>query len=736
MELRNILEIFWRRKWIIVNVFTAIFLIIFVGTLVITPWYDATSKVLLKKSSSVNSVLVSLGFQSASGGDVAFTETDRADYLALSTVRPIIDRVIVELDVRRERIRGRIIRLMPFLKPILIAMGVKIVPTETMTAEVLLESSILSNIFPRPNLSVEQYEETDILEIEAKSPDPEQAMKISNAVAKAFIDEETRRIQGDYARIKQLIHDKIDLAKSEYTKALQAVSEFKEKGKFVSTDTETTNLVEKITVLKKEMEDSNLSLIKTKASILKIESQLKSIPMYRKTSEQIKDNEMITSLKMTLRDLYLSLAESKSKYTQDHPNVVDIENKISQAKELMQKEMQKVFGQETIGIDSVYQNLLQNLAGFRTDISGYEAQNKAYPKAINNLESEMMALPRKSSTLTQLQSLVTVSQSVYENLLKYQHYVGIAESLALSNIYIVEHAIIPDVKEWKHRHPSFVFNTVLAILLGVMFGLGAGLLLEYLDDSIRTLDDMKAFKEIAFLGSIFKLNRHDPRRISEMNSLSPITENFRTVRNRIKLISRDHPPKSFMITSSIDKEGKSFLVSNLALSFAHEGKKVLVIDGNLRNPGIHAFFHLSNGIGLTHFLNGETDVDNIQIPSGVEGLTIIPSGPMSSDPAKWVESEKMRQLIADMKAVYDVVIVDTPPLLSVSDALILGGWVDGTIILIESERMAQRHFRYVIESVRQANIPVIGVVLNKVSRQGCLLGYETTARYLLKYLSL
>ncbi len=723
MEIRNILEIFWRRRWIIINVFTAIFLIIFIGTLIVTPWYDATSKVLLKKSPSVNSVQASLGFQSGSGADAAFTDADRADYLALSTVRPIIDKVIAELDVKRERIRGRIIRIMPFLKPILSAIGVKLVSTEPMTAEVLLESSVLSNIFPRPHLSVEQYEETDIFEIEVKSPDPEQAMKISNAVAQAFIEEEIKRVQGDYARIKQRIRENIDQAKSDYAKALQSVSQFKENGKIVSVDTETTNLIEKITEFKTEMENNNLSIIKVKASILKLESQLKSMPMYRKTSEQLKDNEMIASLKMNLRDLYLSFAESKSKYTKDHPYVVDIENKISQAKELIQKEMGKIFAQETISIDSVYQNLLEKLSVYYADIAGYEAQNKAYPNVINKFESEMMTLPGKFSTLTQLQSSVNVSQEVYENLLKNQYRVSISEAFVISNIYIIEHAIVPDVTEWKHRHPSFVFNTVLAILLGVMFGFGAALLLDYLDDSIKTPDEVKAFIGITLLGSIFKLDKHDPRLIHDMDPLSPITESFRTVRNRIKFVYRDHPPKSIVITSAIEGEGKSFLASNLALSFVCEGKKVLLIDGNIRTSSIHTLFHLSNRIGLTSFLNGEMDIDNIQIPSGVEGLTIIPTGPIPSDPAKLVESGKMCQLVKNMEDIYDVVIVDTPPVLSVSDAVIVGEWVDGAIIQIESERTTKRHFLEVVESARQANIHIIGAVLNKVTRQGRVIGY-------------
>lgn len=719
MELRQILEILWRRRWIVINIFSAIFFTIVIGSLLVTPWYDATAKILLRKSSASSSLLSSLGLQSGPSSQSAISETDKADYLALSTVRPVIERVISELNVTRERVRGRIIKAIPLLKPVLSTLGVDVgAVAEVMTAEDLIDSSILANIFPRPYVAVEQYEETSILEIGAMSTDPEQAMKIANAVAMVFIEEELKRVRDDYRGAKQFIDENTVKARDEYRNALQAVKDFKEREKIVNVDTETTNLIQNISEFKKGLEDNNLAIYKITASTNQIESQLKSIPKYQKISEHIKDNEMITSLKLTLRDLYLSLAETKTRYTKDHPSVVDIENKISQTKELMQKETEKVFSGESTGVDPVYQDLMEKLVGNYADIAGYEAQNQAYPKVIKKYESDIMTLPGKYSTYTQLQLSVTVTQDVYDSLLKYQYQVEMAESMALSSIYLVEPAVTPDINDAKHRHPDLTFNTIIAILLGTFLGIGAALIIDYMDDSIRTPDDVKAFKGVTFLGSIFRLKKRDPRLVSTMDPRSPIRENFRTIRNSIRFATLDSAPKSIVVTSSIEGEGKSFFAVNLAIAIANEGKKVLLIDGDLRRPNVHNQVNITNNIGLTTLLVGEIDVKNIQMASGIEGLTVIPSGPIPPDPARLVESKKMHQLVRDMEGIYDLVIIDTPPILAASDAIHFGGWTDGTIIVIESRKANRRHLPEVFELIKHANINIIGAVLNKVTGEG------------------
>lgn len=716
MELRQILEILWRRRWTAIILFLAVFLTIVVGSLLITRWYDSTAKVLLRKSSASSSILSSIGLQSGSSTTQTISDTDRADYLALAVVRPVAERVVADLKVSRERTRARIMRAVPLLKPLLRLIGVNVESTvELMKADDLLDSAILSMIFPRPHVEIDQYEETDIIEIEATSPDPAQAAALANKMAEAFVDDELRRVREDYKGASRFIEANIERSKSEYLNALKELKAYKEQEQTVNLDTETTNLLQRISDYRKQLSDNNISIFKNRASISRAESQLGAIPKYQKTSEQMKDNEMVLSLKITLRDLYLSLAESQSKYTREHPAVIDIQNKIDETKGLLDGEVKKIFGGETVGIDPVYQDLSLKLAGYYVELASLESQNQALPVIIKKYERDLMTLPRKSADYAQLQLAVNVTQDIYNSMLKYRYQMGMAESLAVSSIYMVEPAIVPDRSDSKHRHPDLLLNAVIAIFLGAPFGMGAALLMEYLDDSVSTPDDVKAVKHLTYLGGAFLLKKKEPRLIHEADPRSPLRESLRTIRNSIRFATTDKPPKSIVVTSSVQGEGKSFFASNLAIQAATEGKKVLLIDGDLRRPGLTAYFNVPRTAGLTSFIVGEADMNSIRVDSGVEGLSIIPTGPIPPDPARLVESKKMHQLIKDMEEAYDLVIIDSPPILAASDAVIFGRAADGVILLIESGKAKKKHIADTVELLTKAGINVIGAALNKVS---------------------
>ncbi|MEK7774089.1 MAG: polysaccharide biosynthesis tyrosine autokinase, partial [Deltaproteobacteria bacterium] len=355
------------------------------------------------------------------------------------------------------------------------------------------------------------------------------------------------------------------------------------------------------------------------------------------------------------------------------------------------------------------------LPGYYVDLASLESQNQALPVIIKRYESELMTLPKKSADYAQLQLSTTVTQDIYNSLLKYRYQMGMAESMAVSSIYLVEPAIAPDKADSKHRHPDLLLNMIIAIVLGAPFGISAALLLEYLDDSVNASDDVKALKNLTFLGSIFRLRKKEAKLINEADPRSPLRESLRTIRNSIRFATTDKPPRSMVVTSSVQDEGKSFFVSNLAILAAAEGKKVLLIDGDMRKPGLSAYFNVPRTIGLTNFLVGDADIESIRLESGVEGLSIIPTGPIPPDPARLVESKKMHQLIKDMEEAYDLVILDTPPILAASDAVIFGGCAGGVILLIESGKAKKKHISDTMDLLSKAGINVIGAVLNKVS---------------------
>ncbi|MBI4949068.1 MAG: polysaccharide biosynthesis tyrosine autokinase [Deltaproteobacteria bacterium] len=711
MELRQLIETLLRRKWVVIYIFGAVFLTIFIGTLVVTPSYDSTAKVLLRKSPASSSMLASIGLQGSSQSSAALGDTDRADYLALAAVSPVADQVITELDLKRERTRSRLMKAVPGLKWAFGLLGVDVTATlEAMTAETLLDQSLLSVIFPRPYVALEQYEDTDIIHITAYSTDPDEAMRIANAMAKYFIAEELKRVSEDYRGVKVFVDSNITKARNEYLESLNEVKQFKEKEKSLNLDTESTALLQKISDLKKSVDDNRLSLAKVSSSIRNMEGQLKSIQKYQKSSEQVKDNDMVVNLKITLRDLYLTLAETKSKYTSENPYVIDLENKIARNKELLEQELVKVYGGETISIDPVYQDLIIKLAENYADQASYQSQAKTYPKIIARYESDMMQLPGKVSAYSKLALDVTVTQDIYNSLLQSQYQVGMAESMALSNIYIVEDGKSPSRNDPTHKSPSLFLNTIIAVLLGSTFSIAAVFLIEYFDVTVKTSQDLKAFQHITFLGSVFKLKKKDSRIIDSANLKSPLRETFRSIRNSIKFVSLDKPIKSFVVTSATAGEGKTFFSSNIGISLALEGKKVLIIDGDLRRPALHKQFNQPNSKGLTNFLVGEATIEEIQVKTGVSGLSIMTTGPIPPDPAKLVESHKMQQLISDMKDIYDIVIIDAPPVLPASDAMVFG---EGIVMIIESSRLSKAVLNDLFETIKKSKIDFYGVVLNK-----------------------
>ena len=714
MELRYILEILWSKRRLAVGIFSFIFLAVVIGTLLMPARYDATAKVLLRKAPASDAVLKSIGMSDTFTTSASLSDTERSNYLALAALRPIAEKTVSDLNLKRIRIRSWLINAIPGFRTVLAGVGLDMGPAEKiMTAEELLDRPLSSFIFPRPHIAIDQHEDTDIIEIKGISPLPEQAMAIANSMANNFIEEELKRIRRDYAGAKAFIDHNIVKARQEYIDAITRVQDLKEKEKFVNLDTEATNIIEKISDFKKSYEDNRLSIHKLKATIRNIESQIKSIPKYQKSSELLKYNEVILNLKNTLRDLYLSLAETKTRYTSKHPSVIDIENKIAQIKELLQVEMTRIFGEETVSVDSVYQELSEKLASNYADLAGYEIQNEVLPKIIDRYDNEMMKMPKQVAEYTKLQLSVSVIQDVYNALLKHHYQVGMMESVALSNIYLVEAAIEPQKNDSKHKKPSLPINLIMAVIMGFIFSIGGILFVNYLDDTIKSAKDIETDGELNFLGHVMELDKKTRKLIFHMDPKHPFNESIRSIRNNINHAFSNKMLKSIVVTSHFDLEGKSFFAANLAVSLANEGKKVLIVDGDLRKSGIWNYFGLPRGAGLTDYLLGNSEFESVLCKTDIEGLHIIPSGSVPHDPAKLVETDNLHDLILQMAGVYDVVIIDTPSLKTASDAIILGRWTDGSILILQEGRVRTNDFSDMLALFKRAKVNLIGVVFNR-----------------------
>ena len=674
MELRLIWEIIWRRKWIIAQAFLIISLTAIIGSFLMTPVYETSAKVYIKTSDTASSLLSSIGLESIMtlGGR---QETEIEARIELVTVDPVLEEVISRLQLMNRD--GNLMK-----------------PSE------LRESKfIVSAIFPEPYVEIEQIEDADLIEIKAESPDAEEAAMIANTVAEVYIEEGLKHRKEEYKSAREFIKHQIRLTKADYLDALREIKSFKIEGKTVDLETETRLAIENMSDLIKEKEDNIINISKVRAEMEILKTQLGRETEVRVSGSAISENPQIETLKKTLSDLELELAGVLTEKRPDHPDVAAINEKIRKATAELRTEI------------SVFQEMSEDLQNFERELAALGAHLRSINADIDEHMSLLYAIPEKSLSQSQLELKYSVNQNLYSSLLEYLYQVGVAEAMTLSDIRLVEPATVPDID--KPESPNIVLNGIMGIFLGLMFGLGLGFLVDYLDDTIKNQEEAKE-QGLTLLGSVPKFKRRESPLISQRDPKEPLSESFRTVRNSLKFASLDKPINSLMITSSLANEGKTTTAVNLGISIAREGKEVLIMDTDLRMPGVHDLFGVSNSIGITTILAEEAGYGDAIKKTDIEGLSLLTSGPVPPDPGRMLESAKMRQLIKNLTEQYDIIVLDSPPVLIVNDAIVMANYVDSLILVLESGKTSRRALSQTRELLTQAKIQPNGVVLNKV----------------------
>lgn len=674
MELKIIWEVFWRRKWIILQVFLLLSLTVIIGTFFLPPVYESTSRLLLKKSSTESSLLLNIGVQ-----DNRSTTDDSSDYementIEIATSKPILNTVISNLQIAD-------------------ASG------ELLDSDKILNPGLLSMKNPSPTIEVNAIDETDLFEIISTSTNPEEAAMIANTLAQECIKKNSDQKKEEFKYIKEFITDQINTVKKKYITALEKIKIFSVQNKTLDIEYEIEDTIDRISDLMKEKEATVIELANTQAKIKELQKQL------GRQNEQVilgmtsSGNTYIEELRNNIIDYEMQLEEVLVEKKKDHPDAKILEQKLLKSRSELNRE---IFLSKQYSTDLL--TLERDLAALKVHVTGLN-------KEIDNHLINFSSIPETVFKDSQLKIDVEINQELYKSMLEYLYQIRIAELSILSDFRIVEEATVSDIE--KPVSPNKVLNGVLGIVMGIICGFGLGFLVDYLDDTIKTHADVRK-TGATLLGSIPKLKQNGGKLlISEKSPKDPISEAYRSIRNSIRFSSLDKPIKSLVVTSPIANEGKSTTASNLAISMTYEGKKVLLVDGDYRIPTVHKLFDLENHIGSTNILAQQANIDDAIQDSGTENLSVLTTGPIPPDPAQLVESNKMKELIHDLSDRFDIVILDSPPILIANDAIILAGFTDAVITIMESYRETYSIFNRAKETFALANIKPMGIVLNK-----------------------
>lgn len=398
-------------------------------------------------------------------------------------------------------------------------------------------------------------------------------------------------------------------------------------------------------------------------------------------------------------------------------------------------EIAKVFSQQNRDLQlsqyiSTKQNLQKELDKTQADIEDTQAK------------LDGMGNPTKLAQINeqrQLQTLLDQYRASYETLLKNFGEIRLAEAQSAADLSVVE-AAQPEAKPVR---PRTALNTLLAALLGGLLTLGLALLVEYLDDTVKSRDDIQQLLQAPILAAIVRIKQANltDNLITLVDPRSPVAEAYRMLRTNIEFSAITRPIQTIVVTSSSPLEGKSTTAANLAVVFAQAGKRVILVDADLRRPTLHTFFLQTNERGLTTALlqlaTGATSNrqsiysahEHSQLstpqpdqpgtgylfPTSVGNLSLMPSGPLPPNPADLLGSHWMSTLVGQLKAQADLVIFDSPPVLPVVDAILLARSCDTTLLIARAGHTRVGPLKQAREQLLQSGAALVGAVLNGVS---------------------
>jgi capsular exopolysaccharide synthesis family protein len=409
-------------------------------------------------------------------------------------------------------------------------------------------------------------------------------------------------------------------------------------------------------------------------------------------------NPLINGLKADLAGLQRDLAKLSESFGDKHPDVIRVRNDIHTTEEKLRNEIRNV-GR---GLESEYR--------------AAAAQEASLNANLEAAKREALEFNRKAIEFGVLKREVETNQQVYKELLTRNKQTNLEKELETTNIRIVEKAERPR-GPYSPRHMR---NYQLALLIGLLLGIGLTVLFEHFDNTLKTPEDVKEHFGLPFLGMVPDVGVKTanaaarPSPLILKNPQSAVAEAYRVLRTNLIFSSAETSGRALVVTSANPGEGKTTTVANLASSLALNGAKVLAVDADLRRPTMHQHFGIPKTPGLSDLIVGKCQASEAIQTTRFKGLQVLPCGYVPPNPAELLGSAAMKQVVDALRSHYDWVLIDTPPILAMADTPVLCPLVEGVILVIGAERSGRPAIQRAVDQIVSVGGKVVGVVLNKV----------------------
>ncbi len=582
----------------------------------------------------------------------------------------------------------------------------------------------------RFNTSVENLKDTDILRVSVQAHSAFEAAFLANAISEEYYRYKLRSARGEVSEIRQFLEQQLEVVRDQLSQSEELERSYKESRGVAALDEESRNLVTQSADMHAlyNATESDLNAELRRKDYLK--SQLEDV-----RGALVEDMTNVTS--PIIETLQREIADKQSRLASLVSNpgpgtdvtIQALENEIETIKGKLVEEVRKIAGSGgSIQPLKTSQELFDNILKSEVEIKALTARAEALRAAISNIDYQLEQLPEKTLVLARLTRDRKLNEELYLILNEKYEEARISEAAKSAGVEIVDTAKPPE----EPVKPRKKLNILFGMLFGLALGVGITLLIDLLDDTIKTPEELERIG-LTPLGTIPVVNVDEIRRrmkrkgksltradevrieskmITKFSPKSPISEAYRSLRTNIQFSDIDNPKRVILMTSSATKEGKSTTCVNLATTFAQMGSRVLLVDSDLRRPTLHNFFNVDRMYGLTNVLIGSLSFNDVIKRTEVENLDLITAGDIPPNPAEMVGSERMKAFLDEARARYDIVLLDSPPVVAVTDAAILTTRADATIVVVSSGMTGRSELKRAINLIQNVGSHVLGVVLN------------------------
>ncbi len=694
-----------KKRWATVVTFLVItVLLVIIATFSMTPLYTASSQVLIERNSGSSSMERSYSYWQ----DPQFLDTQFKIITSFNVVKRVVENVQIDTKYKKyflKEKKGRFKFVKSVKKKIINSLYSFSSQSPLDSVEKFNDPEILVKVEPvsdkiiivkaiNDSLNIEPEHQTRIVNIMYSHWHPGMAKLITNSLIKAYKEELQEIKHSSSSDTLKWMTEKAEEERKKLENSEIALQDYMRKNDIITIENKLAIFPQKISEF-----SSQLSIVQAERK--KLESKYSQIEVARKKSQDLEtipvfsDSTVLQAIRDKIYTAEQELKQISKTYGYKNPVMIKAKEELNSLKREKRYEIKRI--------------IASTKNAFELSVS----QEKNIAELLNTTKNELLNLNDKVVQYSIMKREVNTNSVLYDTLTASLKQASVTVQSQPVNVWVIKEAYVPPYPSKPHK----TRNVLLGIVLGMLGGIGLAFFVEYIDNTVQSAADLEQRFGLTVLGAVEGLKGKERyiESFIKLEPLSPVAESYRLIRSAILFSSVDRPPRQILFTSMSPSEGKTITTVNMARILSQSKKKVVVIDCDMRKPRTHKIFSLPNSVGLSSYLTGNTQ-DNIVNTVPGEEFALITSGPIPPNPSELLDSSKMERLLGVLAEVYDFILLDSPPVQSVTDSLSLSTIVDGTVLVVRAGETTIDMLESGLKKLSGVSANLLGFILNGVTK--------------------